>query len=429
MNRAVFQFFKPRNTLLLLGTLSIMVGIFLRNPLLLQISAASFSAVALSFFQAFRTLRNVEVARSHHGRAFQGSEVAVSLRLHATEGTDSELVVVEDDFSPASAGRVRRLLENPLRRDDIIEINYFGSCDHRRGLYLIGPVKLRSQDAFGFFSREVTVDCLTRLVVYPLAVDLQHAKLLGEGILPHVGLEVKPRAGVSEEFLGVREYRHGDPPRFIHWKSTARHGRFMVKEFEEEITTLTTFFLDLGRLGLVGIGDQTSVEYGIRCCASLSKRATELGHQIQFFGIGKDIEHVPPGAGTFHLLTILDRLAFLKPEGESGFAAVVKDLVKNLPRGSTAVLLTGATTVHLETMSATVSLLVDRMVLPIFVLIDDRAFIKIYREQESRHVEALPLEEVAKQLQLLGARVHIIRRAKSMEQALLQGLEREGGAA
>jgi len=41
-----------------------------------------------------------------------------------------------------------------------------------------------------------------------------------------------PRAGSGTEMFGVREYRPGDPLRRIHWRSSARHGELIVREFE-----------------------------------------------------------------------------------------------------------------------------------------------------------------------------------------------------
>lgn len=420
-----FQVLKPRNTVVFVGAVALTLGVMTANAHLLALGTMCFVAMLGALGQAWGLLRRVRVRRLHQDRAFQGQGVDVRLQLAGADGKAPELVLVEDSFPPSSTSRISRLVEHPLERSRLVEINFHGRCEHRRGMYVLGPVHLQAYDTLGFFPRELVLDLFTELLVYPQAVDLSQAVLLGEGTLPHVGLEMTRRPGLSEEFLGVREYRNGDPPRIVHWKSSAHNGRLIVKEFQEEITTQVGFFLDLGRMGLVGIGDQTSVEYGIKCCASLAKRAMELGHQMQFFGIGEKVDHIPPGSGVAHLLTILDRLAFAKPQGDSGFAAVVGDFSRMLRRGSTAVLIVGATTVDLDTFIPPLSLMLDRHVLPIVVLIDDRAFIKIYREQEDRHHSALPLDDVAQRLTLLGARVHVIRRAKSMEQALMQGLEQE----
>jgi uncharacterized protein (DUF58 family) len=421
-----FQFLKPRNTLTLFATLSLFIGYTTFNPLLMALGAMCLATVIYGFVQAWGLLDDAKLSRVHQPRAFQGQSVAVQLRVAGTGRREPELVLIEDHFPPSATSRIRRLVEHPLTRNRVVEISFQGGCDHRRGLYILGPVHLQAYDVLGFFPRELIIEEFSELIVYPQAVDLQQANLLGEGTLFHVGLEMTQRTGFSEEFLGVRDYRTGDPPRIVHWRLSARHGKLIVKEFQEEITTLITFFLDLGKMGLVGVGDQTSVEYGIKCCASLAKRAIERGHAIQFLGVNDKVEHIPPGAGPAHLLSILDRLALLKAQGDSAFPVRVADLVPTLQRGSTAVLIMGATTVDVDQFAPLISLMIDRRILPVIVLIDDRGFIKIFREQEDRHYKAQPLEAVVSQLTLAGARVHVVRRAKSMEQALLQGLEQEG---
>ncbi len=421
----VFHFLKPRNTVVMIATVAMVLGIAARSPLLLGISIMCIASLGVALAESARLLKHMKVRRHHHERVFQGNSVVVSLELEAVDRAAPELLLVEDYFPPSTTSRLRRLIECEMRRGMITTIGFFGLCEHRRGLYVLGPVSIQAYDAFGFFPRQLTIDVFTDLMVYPQAVDLASTRLLGEGTLPHVGLEIKPRVGASEEFAGIREYRPGDPTRLIHWRSTARHGRPMVKEFEEERTTLVTFFLDLGRQGLVGIGDQTSVEYGIKCCASMAKRAVERGHRVSLLSVGSVIDFLPPGAGMSHLVALLDRLVFLKPEGDSALPEVVSDHAKSLPRGSTAVLLLGATTVEFDSIARALGRLLYRQILPIVVLIDDRAFIKIYRDQEERHHGALPLEEIVRRVRILGAQVHVVRRARSMEQALLQGLERE----
>jgi len=334
-------------------------------------------------------------------------------------------LLAEDYCPPAAASKIRRLIPAPLMPDVAQEIHYIATCDHRRGIYVLGPVRLEAFDALGFFRCEVSLELYTDLLVYPLAVDLDNFDVLADGTVAHVGLETTRRLGVSEEFVGIREYRQGDSPRYVHWRSTARHNRLMVKEFQEERTTLVTLMVDLGQLGLVGVGDHTSVEYGIKAAASIARRTAKRGHRLQYFGISEKVDHVPAGQGTGHLLAILDRLAFARAEGKSAFAIVSRDLSRNLPRGSTMVLFTGAAAAELDALFAVVAEATVRRILPIVVLIDDRAFIKILREQETLHANAAPLEEIARSLRLQGARVYVIRRSRTLEEALEQGLSLE----
>src|SRR5438445_13416249 len=53
-----------------------------------------------------------------------------------------------------------------------------------------------------------------------------------------------PRAGSGTEMFGAREYRPGDPLRRIHWRSSARHGELIVREFEPPGVQTVGIFCD-----------------------------------------------------------------------------------------------------------------------------------------------------------------------------------------
>lgn len=422
-----WHFLKPRSLLLLLVGACGYLAFVMTNPLLLALAAGALGLFVHGALEARGLFRHVQATRRHLPRAFEEQTIPLDLRLAVSGGTMS-LMTVEDYFPPASASRLRALVVGPVRPGQTLSLGFRATCDHRRGPYVLGPLKLAGSDSLGLFRREHLFELFSRLLVYPTSVDLQEADLLGEGILRHVGMDMSARQGFGEEFVGLRHFRPGDSPRAIHWRSVARHGELMVKEFQEEVTTRVSIFLDLGREGLVGLGDQTSVEYGIKAAASIAKRATARTHQIELFAIGAAVEHLPPGSGTGHLLALLDRLAILKAEANSGFPAVVLDLARSIPPGATAVMILSATASTVERLAPIVDAFRALRVLPVFVLIDDRAFIKLFREQEDRHHKAPPIDAIASELAMRGAMVRTIRKAKTISQALVQGLERAHAA-
>jgi hypothetical protein len=50
--------------------------------------------------------------------------------------------------------------------------------------------------------------------------------------------------GQSDEFVALRDYRRGDPLRHIHWRSWAKAGKPIVKEFEDEFFVRHALVLD-----------------------------------------------------------------------------------------------------------------------------------------------------------------------------------------
>jgi uncharacterized protein (DUF58 family) len=152
---------------------------------------------------------------------FEGDRMSVQLRIksrHGTRGPARILGSVAGTDLSAAAGRVpkegwaeRRLL-GPLRRGSV----------GVRGL------ALETGDPLGFFThRGNGLDSELTLV-------LPRFKALAERPLARE-LEASvaaPRSGSGTEMFGVREYQPGDPLRRIHWRSSARHGELIVREFE-----------------------------------------------------------------------------------------------------------------------------------------------------------------------------------------------------
>jgi uncharacterized protein (DUF58 family) len=291
-------------------------------------------------------------------------------------------------------------------------------CVHKRGLYILGPVRLQAADPLGIFPREKTVDTFSEFLIYPQALDIANFPVLQRGVLMNVGVETIIDPGRSEEFVQIREYERGDSPRFIHWGSTARHGKLMVKEFQENVMTEVTLFIDLRRLALTGLGDVTSVEYLIKAAASIAKAIIEESHLVQIFAVGKEVAHIPLGGGTQHLINILDRMTFFKAEGDRDFAEEFSRRVRFLRSGSSVILLVSATAFALEQMRPAIRYLHGENIKIIVVMVDDRSFVKLWKEQEKQHALALPFDELKRVLWNEGCTVYTIASKEPIEQRL-----------
>ncbi|OMH23836.1 hypothetical protein BKD30_10705 [Tersicoccus phoenicis] len=105
----------------------------------------------------------------------------------------------------------------------------------RRGVYAVGPLRLRRQDPFGMTVRHVLTGDPDTVVVRPRLVDLRGGPDEGwrdvRGMSPAVRTTARTEVDVS-----TREYRPGDPLRRVHWPASARHGSLMVRQ---ELSTTT----------------------------------------------------------------------------------------------------------------------------------------------------------------------------------------------
>jgi uncharacterized protein (DUF58 family) len=106
----------------------------------------------------------------------------------------------------------------------------------RRGILALSGMRVLRQDQFGMFQRALRIpDGKNSILILPKRYPIAQLDLPGRRQLDDPGVGVSASSiGQSEEFVGLRDYRPGDPPRHIHWRSWARLNRPVVKEFEEE---------------------------------------------------------------------------------------------------------------------------------------------------------------------------------------------------
>jgi uncharacterized protein (DUF58 family) len=116
----------------------------------------------------------------------------------------------------------------------------------RRGLVLVGPVRTVRADPIGLVRREVVWTESRELFVHPRTIGIPS---MSTGLIRD--LEGNPTKDLSNSdiaFHALREYMPGDERRYIHWKSTAKTGRYMVRQFEETRRSHLVIALSLSTL-------------------------------------------------------------------------------------------------------------------------------------------------------------------------------------
>ncbi|MGL5819076.1 MAG: DUF58 domain-containing protein [Phycicoccus sp.] len=139
----------------------------------------------------------------------------------------------------------------------------------QRGVVTVGPATTVHGDPLGLVRRTVAWTDRTELYVHPVTVALDN---LGAGLLRDLEGQVTPDLSMSDlAFHALREYQPGDDRRYVHWRSSAKHGRLLVRQF-----------LDTRRSHLAVVVDTTAdvytratddVELAISCAASLAVRS------------------------------------------------------------------------------------------------------------------------------------------------------------
>jgi uncharacterized protein (DUF58 family) len=119
----------------------------------------------------------------------------------------------------------------------------------RRGCYAADVLRLASSYPFGLAERQTQGGAADVVVVYPAVGRLHRGRLrrfLARAAASPGRFRRPPQhhAAARNEFHSLREFRSGDSPRWIHWRTTAHRGELMVREFEDAPTDNLVLILD-----------------------------------------------------------------------------------------------------------------------------------------------------------------------------------------
>ncbi len=251
---------------------------------------------------------------------FEDDPVTVTLSVEKSGLRPAFMVSGHDDcpFAPP-ADRRQTFFIPALYRRQPAQLSYHTTC-HRRGVYTFTAAPLQSNGPFGLFRTRDTFTAPGEILIYPQYYPLTRFRLLeNRGFTDRLA----QRIGDSSEVIGVREYRTGDSLRQIHWRSTARAGKLVVKELSNQDHLSLHVVLDLSTGGNPGNDKYSAFETAVRLAASLGYYATH--HNIPFRLLGHSRQWQPPNIA-LSWWGVLHYLARVQPDGDQSMARVLRDL-------------------------------------------------------------------------------------------------------
>lgn len=210
------------------------------------------------------------------GGPLEDEEVEVKLKVTNNGRLPRHFIRVSEDCPfDQPEKRYRAFFIANLNPRSTIAFSYTATC-YRRGYYTSSNTTLESKGILGLTVHRRTFQLPLNLTVYPTYYGMEGLPT-AEAVWADWGHAVKTSSAAAQ-FYGSREYQFGDPLRHIHWRNTARLGRFMLKEFEQASQGSVTVAFE-SRLDF-GTGKETTLEYSIKIAASLAKLCADSGHSI-----------------------------------------------------------------------------------------------------------------------------------------------------
>ncbi len=322
-----------------------------------------FYAIALvlvvTFFWSRLALSRIQLVRQTRARRAQVGSILNETFTLRNRGVVRNMWLEVDDESDLPGHHASQIISNLSAKAEYAwKIRTY--C-RERGRFRLGPITLTSGDPFGLFRIKYHLPNTSSVVVYPMTVALR-AFPLPIGMLPGGDALRRRTHYITTNASGVRDYAPGDPFNRIHWKSTARKERLIVKEFELDPLADVWILLDLWsathygdrRVPEVELNEMdlltrhviphfalppSTEEYAICAAASIAQYFLRRDRTLGFMAIGQRREVMQADRGERQLEKILETLAVLRAEGRVAFEELLYRETPALPRGSTLILI------------------------------------------------------------------------------------------
>ncbi len=357
-----------------LGALAIIVGIATRNGV-----AAMLGIAALLAFAAARQWSRWSLQRLAYERlipedhAFPGARVSMVLRLTNRKLLPLPWLEATEQFPEALASEQPEL--PPGHQPETIRLDWRTSVGANqrvirrvelrapaRGIYQIGPVRLRSGDPFGFFGEERIDAQRARVIVYPETVSLPDLRLPARHPYGEDSGGMPMFEDVSR-VAGLREYAPADSLRRIDWKATARSGVLQSRVYEPASSRHLLICLNAQTLVPAWSGYLRDVfERSIVVAASVARDAYDRRFTVGLLSNASVLDadrsiRVAPGRRPEHFIRILEALAMVTPFVLEPLSSLIACEEHRLAVGTTVVAVTGLMT---DDLAATLKRLEER---------------------------------------------------------------------
>jgi uncharacterized protein (DUF58 family) len=202
-----------------------------------------------------------------------------------------------------------------------------------RGVYHVGPGRLTIDDPLGLAHVETQGPLGPMLRVRPRFAPLETTFV--DGGRAGAGGRRRPLAlAGGTEPHGVREYREGESLRAVHWASSARKGRLMVREMEEPPRDDAVILVDLDAGGVAGPPGASSLDEAVRVAASLVHAQIVRGRRVGLVLAAERPLRLAVGSGGGALDDVLDALAGASAAVGSCTAALLRSGSRETRDGS-----------------------------------------------------------------------------------------------
>jgi len=336
-----------------------LAGLIFRIPELLAVAAILFTIVAASWLWNRLAFFGLKYRRDFsERRAFMGETIEVKISLSNHKFLPLPWVTTSDVFpKELPIEETTLLVRGDTGKGELSNfwaVKWYDRATRTyhlkattRGFHILGPVEMETGDGFGMFRSARRQQGEQTLVVYPRILPLTSLGIpakepFGDRLAPGFMFEDPLRT------VGVRDYRHEDDFRKVHWKASARRQRLQTRILEPTndlnlMVCLNVQTVDKSYMGVI----PEHLEKVVSIAASISYYALMQRWPTGLLANGA-LPHsdqslkILPGRSPAQLTTILELLAAVTPFATARFHRLLAEESPHLPWGATLVIISSS---------------------------------------------------------------------------------------
>ncbi|MCW5898414.1 MAG: DUF58 domain-containing protein [Flavobacteriales bacterium] len=228
-------------------------------------------AFGADLFMLFGRRTGLSAKRRTLERWSNGDPNPVDLLLESGYGTDMRVRILDE--LPIQLQKRDLVLGGPLPAWGRATYSYTVR-PVRRGVYRYGAIRAFVTGPVGLAERRFSLAQDQEVAVYPSYLQLRRYELLAiHDRLVMAGVKRIRRIAQHAEFERIKDYVPGDDRRTVNWKASARRGRLMVNQYQDEKAQQVFALVDGGRVMKMPFGGMSLQDHAINAALTISSIA------------------------------------------------------------------------------------------------------------------------------------------------------------
>ena len=331
--------------LLILGFL--IASALLRNVnLLILMSGMMIGPFLIHWWIVTWALRQIEIERRFPKEVCANDLLVVDLTVHnRRQRFSSWFLTVEDTIycehpsRPNTRQKVASIVPH-LAANRSFTTSYQGRLE-MPGRYRFGPLQISTRFPFGLLQRSVTLNKTETLIVYPQIGTLSRKwTTLLTSTNPSSRRTRHRKDHMEGSFYALRDWRSGDSKRWIHWRTSAKHGELKVREFEQQRSQNIAIILELWAPKQANPHQLSTIRQAVSFTATIAEDLCRHGDSDLLVTASGSEAMLAYGAGSNLLLReIMTQLACITHTSQDNLPVVLKQALEKSSNGTQLVLI------------------------------------------------------------------------------------------